>query len=169
MTCKYCGKLIPDTCVVCPNCLQDLTQTQKRENIITGTVGALVGAAIGGSVILLLGQLGFIASVSGLILAVCTLKGYELLGKKISMKGAIICLILIAITPYFAHRMDMTFSLMQVFSEEGYILSFSEAWTLFPELLSNGIIPLRKYITSLVMLYVFALMGAFGTLRDLFR
>lgn len=169
MTCKYCGKLIPDDSVVCPHCLEVLTQTQKRENVITGTVGALIGAAIGGAVILLLGQLGFIASISGFILAICTLKGYELLGRKLTMKGAIICLILIAVTPYFANRLDWTLSLIKVFTDDGISVSLSEAWALFPELISNGIIPKGDYILGLVMLYVFSLAGAFGTLRDLFR
>lgn len=141
--------------------------TPKRENMITGIVGALIGAAIGAAVIVLLGQLGYVASISGLILAVCTLKGYELLGHQLSIKGAIICLVLILITPYFADRLDWALWLSREFSAEGVTLG--EAYAAIPGLIAEGLISKADYIKSLVMIYIFAALGAFGTVRDLFR
>ena len=56
-------------------------ELKAPENVPMGLLGALVGAALGGASIILLSQLGYIASISGVILAFCTLKGYQLLGK----------------------------------------------------------------------------------------
>ena len=55
-----------------------------------GIVGALIGSLIGAVVIVIVGQLGYVAAVSGLVMAICTLKGYEMLGKKLGTPGIII-------------------------------------------------------------------------------
>ena len=89
--CQHCGALMqPEIKATPAQSSTSYVVVEKKENVITGIVGALIGAAIGGASIVLLTQLGFIASISGLILAVCTLKGYELLGGKLSTKK--ICL-----------------------------------------------------------------------------
>ena len=57
---------------------------EKQENLALGILGALLGGILGGAAIVLIGQLGMISALSGVVLAFCTLKGYELLGKKLS-------------------------------------------------------------------------------------
>ena len=166
MTCPNCGRLIPDNSTSCPVCgpIASLKPAAKKDNIVTGIVGALIGAAIGGGVILLLSRLGFIASISGLILAVCTLKGYELLGHKMTGRGLLICLILIAVTPYLADRIDWAIILLEEFPDQG--ITFADAFAAVPDLVSEDIIPKVDYFKNLGFLYIFALVGAFGTLRD---
>ena len=63
--------------------LQNQTKMQKQEQVLPGIVGALIGSLIGAVVIVIVGQLGYVAAVSGLVMAICTLKGYEMLGKKL--------------------------------------------------------------------------------------
>lgn len=144
-------------------------QETKPENILTGIVGALIGAAIGAGVIILLGQLGYVASLSGLILAVCTLKGYELLGHRLSTKGAIICVILIVVTPYFADRLDWALRFQKEMEAEGMSASLGFYFDCIPDLVAMDSEFRAEYIKSLVMIYLFAALGAFGTLRDLFK
>ena len=139
----------------------------KQENVFTGIVGALLGAVIGAGVIILLGQLGFVASISGFILAVCTLKGYELLGGKLSVKGIVISLILLLATPYIADRLDWAILIMQEFSAEG--VTFGEAFAAVPVLIEEGAIVESEYITNLLMLYGFTILGAFSTFKGLFQ
>ncbi|MBQ6886216.1 MAG: zinc ribbon domain-containing protein [Lachnospiraceae bacterium] len=179
MNCEKCGTSIPDGASSCAFCGQAVTiqsspaQTKsfvskpKSENMITGIVGALIGATIGGAVILLLSQLGFVASISGLILAVCTLKGYELLGRRLSIKGFVICLVLIAVTPYIADRLDWAIVIQKSFSDMN--ISLGDAFSIVPDLIAEGYIEKSNYIGNLLMIYVFAALGAFSTLRDLFR
>ena len=55
-----------------------MNESQKStDNIITGAVGAFLGSLIGVACIVIVGQLGYVASVSGLVMGVCALKGYE--------------------------------------------------------------------------------------------
>ena len=53
---------------------------KRQENIVAGVVGAFLGTLLGVVCTVVIGQLGYVASVSGLIMAVGALKGYELLG-----------------------------------------------------------------------------------------
>ena len=140
---------------------------QKRELPFLGFIGALVGAAIGGTSIILFSQAGYIASISGLILAVCTIKGYKLLGRRISKKGALICAILILVTPYIADRLDWAISIYQAFADEGATLA--RAFAVVPDFLKEGYIQKDVYIKNLLMVYAFAALGALGTLQDLFK
>ena len=77
-----------------------------KENTMKGLLGAVLGGILGGESIVLLGQLGYVASISGVILAFCTIKGYELLAKEFSKKGLLICVLVMLITPYLADRVD---------------------------------------------------------------
>lgn len=169
MNCNICGRMIPKNTATCPVCGVEVTPPAmpKRENILTGIVGALLGAAIGGAVILLLGRLGFIASISGFILAVCTLKGYELLGRQLSAKGAIICIVLIAVTPYIVDRLDWAFVIQESITDMD--ITLADAFMAVPDLIEADIIAKTDYLKNLGMLYLFALFGAFSTLRDLFK
>jgi hypothetical protein len=154
----------------CPECgqLADSKKVdKKRENFVTGLVGAILGAVIGGASIILLSQLGYIASVSGLILAVCTLKGYELLGGKLSIKGIVASIILVLVTPYLADRIDWAIVLMQEWTEYG--VTFGECFAVIPALLEDGSIEMGMYIKNLVMIYGFAALGAFSTLKNALR
>ncbi len=135
----------------------------KKENAVTGFVGALLGALLGGGSIILFDQLGYIASISGLILAVCTLKGYELLGGRLSKKGMIISIVLMLATPYLADRICWAIFLMREW--EAYGITFAESFAVIPELLADGSIVMADYLKNLLMIYAFALLGAFSTIR----
>lgn len=139
----------------------------KQENILTGTIGALIGAAIGALSIILLSQLNIVAAFSGLILAVCTLKGYELLGGKLSTIGIVICVVFMLVTPYFADRLDWAIMLMNELPDWG--LSLGDAFGLIPVLLEADAIEASTYWGNLALLYVFVLIGGFSTVCTSFK
>lgn len=164
MKCNHCGSEVAEGTERCESCGFPVKPEEKRENVVAGIVGAFLGAVIGALCIILLSQLGYIASVSGLVLAVCTLKGYELLGRKLSGKGIVVCVILMLITPYVADRIDWAIVIMREWAEYG--VTFGEAFAVVPDLLADGSIEMADYIKTLLMIYGFALLGAFSTLRN---
>lgn len=137
----------------------------KQENMLAGVVGALVGAAIGGGSILLLGQLGYVAALSGLILAVCTLKGYELLGGRLSGKGIAVCVVLMLVTPYFADRLDWAISLKNELARYDYYMTLGEVYSAIPGFLAEDLIDATAYYMNLAMIYAFLLLGGFSTVH----
>ena len=142
-------------------------EVKAPEKTGLGILGALVGALLGGASIVILSQLGYVASISGFILAFCTLKGYELLAKGLSKKGVIICAILMLLTPFVADWLDWS---IVVYSELSvYDVTFLESMQLAPLFLLDGTIPMGEYLKNLGMIYLFVIMGGFYTLKNAFK
>lgn len=142
-------------------------ELKAPENVLMGLIGALIGAVLGGVSIILLSQLGYIASISGVILALCTLKGYELLGKSLSMKGIVVCVILMLITPFVADWIDWAIYLMRELPDYG--LTIVDACIMMGEMMAEGYVDLFEYFKNLGMIYLFVALGAFGTLKNAFK
>lgn len=172
--CQGCGQAIETSaCVMagvpsllCGSCYQqqDLQQSQqeaerKPENVLAGVVGALLGSLLGAACIVLLGQLGYVAALSGIVLAICTLKGYELLGSRLSTKGIIISCVLMLVMTYVGDRLDWAITVAQYFEA-----SLTEAYQAIPYLISEEILDGSVYVGNLVELYVFMLIGAVPTI-----
>ncbi len=145
-----------------------MSKPQKREHPFLGTIGAILGALLGGASIILFSQMGYVAAISGVILAFCTVKGYELLGRRLTNRGAVICIILILIMPYLADRLDWAIMLCETIGEFNGPMLLA-AFISIPDLLKEGYIEQSTYTQSLVMVYLFAALGAVGSLKDLFR
>lgn len=142
-------------------------EVKAPENVLLGLIGALVGAVLGGASIILLSQLGYIASISGFILAICTLKGYELLGKRLSKKGIVLCVILMIVTPFVADWIDWAIFLMKDYPEYG--LTLVDSCIMLGELMAEGYVDMFEYVKNLGMIYLFVVLGAFGTLKNVLK
>lgn len=158
---------------LCPNCFQlccekhdqqGAQEKQKKENLVGGVVGALLGSLIGAVCIVLLGQLGFIASLSGVVMGVCALKGYELFGGKLSRNGVIICAVIMLVMVYLANRMDWAITVAQSFE-----MSLRDSFRAIPILITEEIIEIGNYLLNLFTVYAFTLVGAIPTVRTALR
>ena len=56
-------------------------QAPVKENVFLGAVGALAGTLIGVICIVITGQLGYVSALCGVVMGVCALRGYQMLGK----------------------------------------------------------------------------------------
>lgn len=136
----------------------------KNEHVLTGVVGAFLGSLIGVACIVLIGQLGYVASLSGVVMAVCSIKGYSLLGGAMSRKGAVISCLLTIIMTYFGNRLDFAVSISRVADVDVFT-----AFQAMGDLLEEGYINAAAYWGNLIMLYMFTLLGAVPTLIAAFR
>ncbi len=132
----------------------------KQERTAAGTLGALLGSLAGVVCIVLIGRLNAVASASGLVMAVCALKGYEKLAGTLSKKGAAISCAIILIMTYFAHHLDITIEIVQ---ELG--MSLPDAFLSIPKLLRLEILDKAVFWGNLALLYLFTLLGAVPTIR----
>ena len=131
----------------------DSYQNQK-ENVLLGAVGALLGALLGGAVALFIARLGYVAVAAGLVLGICTIKGYEILGKKLSRKGILISAVLMVITVFLVNQIDLA---MEVVAQLG--VEFAYAFRVVNELIFSGDFP-DNYFFNLAQLAIFTLAGA---------
>ena len=67
------------------NLENDIEKKKTSENVIAGIVGAFLFSLAGGALWFVLYLLGFIAGLSGLVGAVCAIKGYSIFAKKESI------------------------------------------------------------------------------------
>ncbi|MBE6976825.1 MAG: hypothetical protein E7439_06500 [Ruminococcaceae bacterium] len=147
-------------------------KAQKPENVLLGTLGAVLGAVIGIVCILLFRQMGFVAALSGAVLAICTMKGYSLLGGKLSLKGMLISAGLMLIAPYIAYQLSWAFVILERAQCEGMNWNFFQSLLAIYRLTGSEVEGIPFYIESagywvgLVQLYLFTVFGAFGILFD---
>ncbi len=168
--CESCGKkedvstyvLNGNEAIVCSECYTNIIGTfteqenKKNENILAGVVGALLGSIVGVISIVIFGQLGYIASISGLLLAICTLKGYEFFGGKLSHVGILVSSIIMLVMTYVGLRLDYAISIM-VYYEIDIFSAFKGV--------SEPIISMSSFIGNLILLYLFVSLGAVPTIR----
>lgn len=177
--CENCGKQVPTVgyivggkhAVLCDECGQAISRTMagnaaiedtKVENVPAGIIGAILGSLLGLLSIILISRLGYISFISGLIMGICTVKGYELLAKKLSKKGVIISIIVMCIMTYVADRADWAIEVLAAFRDE-YNITFFEAFRAVPSLISERVIEMSSYIGNLVLLYIAILAGGIPT------
>lgn len=157
--CGICGKedTTPSLCSVsgsvqfiCEECgtqhEQLLNEAQVQEqskpvNIVTGIVGALLGVIIGIILWVVVYQMGYMASIVGFVMMICSFKGFELLGGRLNISGIIICVVLDFVAVYFAHNIALAVEISQQFDS----FSFSDAYQYIPMLLRDSDIAAGYY------------------------
>ncbi len=100
--------------------MNDLTRnenTNLSENVIAGVVGAFLFSLAGGALWFVLYLLGFIAGISGLIGAVCAIKGYSVFAKKESVKGIIISVVIALLVVVAAWYLCIGYDIYTVYQE----------------------------------------------------
>lgn len=178
--CQSCGDENPTTCYIagsymhlCQNCFTKLQsdttmayaqKNNRAENVLGGIVGALLGSLLGVASIVILSQLGYVAVISGIIMAICTLKGYELLGGKLTKKGMIISIVIMIAMTFFGDRLDWAFVVAQEVE-----LDLWTSFRIFPALLQEGIVDMVGYVGNLVIQYLFVAVGAAPTILNVIR
>jgi len=176
--CQYCGRetesegytVSGNHIGLCEECAASIgekmtmvqhQEREKKENLIGGIVGALVGSLLGVACIVILSQLGYVAALSGVVMAVCTLKGYEIGSGKLSKRGIVISVILMLIMTYVGDRLDWAIMIAREFE-----VDIAMGYRSVPLLLSEELIDFGSYIANLLMVYVFLLLGAIPTIRN---
>lgn len=135
-----------------------------RENVVAGIVGAFLFSLAGAAAYFLLHLIGLIASVSGLIGAVCAVKGYAVFAKKESKKGiviaAVIALLVIVFTWYFCLAYDVydVYKMWYETGETDFCVTFTDAFYIAPDFLKYPEIA-SAYIRNLVLSVLFCLAG----------
>ena len=142
------------------------TMTPKKENVVGGIVGAVLGSLLGVLCIVLLSQLGYVAALSGVVMALGVLKGYEMLGGKLTKRGIIICVVVMLLMTYLGDRLDWAILLYREGGGKEMGYNVFECYRLIPYAISEGVIEMISYIGNMLFIYAFVLLGAIPTIRN---
>lgn len=142
---------------------QPVAQTPaKKNNFLLGVIGALLGAVVGGAVIVILGQIGVVAVISGIALLLCVLFGYSKLGGELTKPGMIACILIMLVTPYLADRVDWAIYFLRWNIANNFFEAFADVHKYF----EMGLLDMSEYTSNLVMLYVFVGIGIIGMIAS---
>lgn len=131
-----------------------------QENTGLGIVGALLGSLVGVAAIVLIGQLGYVAAIGGVVMALATFFGYEKLGKKLTTKGIVICTVIMIAMVFVAAMVDCTIAIC---SGIGDVSFFDVFFKLFP--LLSYVDAVGDFFGELALLYLFTALGAVPYIR----
>ena len=182
--CELCGEeietqifLINDkpsyACKSCQsNIKNEIAQAQenvmsKKGNILTGIVGGIIGSLIGVALWVIIYSLGYLASIAGLAIAICTIKGYEMLGGKINKLGILITFIITIIMVYVAQYLALGVEIYQVFKNDVPITILDALKSVPDFLLENEV--RRSFYSDLSIGYLLTLVGSISTFKHTYK
>jgi len=183
MFCHNCGKQIPDDTRFCHYCgaaqeevrnapvqppppaqpVQQpqpaVRQEQVREQVLPGILGALLCSLAGVAVMVLLHKLGYVSSLSGIIMLVCSVWGYAHFGKEMSKKGIILSVLVTILMIYLGHRLCWVIILYErEYRGASFISCFFPIFKTVPVYTSRGRYH-DAYTEGLMQQYAFAAAG----------
>lgn len=153
---------------LCPGCAGQLNRQEvgtgiraeeKPERPFAGLIGALLGSLLGVAVMLLFSKFGIISALSGTVMALCTLKGYRMLGGRLTRKGALLCIAVMAVMIFAGDYLDWSLRIASALD-----LPFGRRDVFY--LMDSGAVSALDYGMNLVLLYVFAFLGARSSVSE---
>ena len=134
------------------------------ENVIAGIVGAFLFSLAGGALWFIFGLLGIIASISGLVGAVCAIRGYSVFAKKESTKGIVISVIISLLVMVLAWYLSLGYDIYVAYQdwyaagEVDFTLSYFESVQAAPFFLEDSEIAIA-YLKDLGLGLLFCVIG----------
>ena len=140
---------------------------EKKENLPLGLIGAVIGILLGSVLWVLIGQIGFIAGIAGYAIVFCGMKGYQLLGKKLSKTGIIICIVLSFLAIIGAEVVSLGITAYRELSEY-YSLTLGESFSLLPELLKEPEL-VGAVAKDLAIGYILSIWASYSSVKNIWR
>lgn len=154
----------------CQNCYGALSQSALSQrdsvpgNLPAGIVGAFLFSLAGAALWVLLSQLGYVASITGLVTIVCAFKGYETFGKKIDLPAVIACCVISLLMGVIATYCSIGLDIYNAFKDD-YHITLMDAFQSIPFFWEDPEIS-SGYIGDLLLGYLFMALGAFSSVRN---
>lgn len=178
--CAHCKNVVPLRAaaadnvplLICDSCFSQMmnrtgSTAVRKENPLLGIIGAVFGVLIGSALWIAIAQIGFIAGIAGLAIIFCGMKGYEILGGKISKKGIVICIVLSCLVILGAEFVSIAIA---VYGEMNklYELTFTEALSWLPEVIQRPEV-IAGIIKDLAVGYGLTIWASFAKLKNVWR
>lgn len=140
-----------------------------QENYLLGLLGAIVGAALGGTLWLLVGHLGYIVWIAGFLTIFLGFQGYKLLGKKVGVVGVVLVFVLSILAIVVAHFGVWIWEFYN--AARGFDPSYKllDAIKITPEIIFSDKELLKPFLTDLLLGVGVMIIGGFFFIRDLYQ
>ncbi len=149
----------------------DAARQQRRltaASVLRGLIGALVGGLIGSIAWILIGTIGFYASIAGLVIAWAAMTGYKLLKGGNNTTAPIVIGVAVLVSVLFAEAAGIVIQIMKADLGEGYHAGLRDAIRILPLMLRDGD-TVVSLLPNLGLGLLFAGLGSWRPLRNLYR
>ncbi len=158
--------------MLCDNCLSQVMgrvsgRPQRKENVLLGLIGAIVGVLLGSVLWIVIGQIGFIAGIAGFAIVFGGMKGYELLGGRLSKAGIVICVLLSLLTIIGAEFVSIVIALYQELSKL-YAVTIQDVVAWIPDLMKEPEVA-GGVAKDLIVGYALAIWASFANVKSAWR
>lgn len=163
--CNVKGKpafITPETLQMLKNENEGEGAIKKEENVVKGIIGGILGSLVGVLAIVLIGQLGYIAIISGIIMGACTILAYGKFAGVMSKKGIVISVIIMIIMTYIGVRLDATITISNEFSKYYASIDFMQIFGNVDNIVKLDATLESAYMRDMILTYVFTGLGAVG-------
>ncbi len=133
---------------------------ENNTSLGKGALGAVIGSLPGLIVWVILGYFGWTVGYVGLLIAFGIMFGYTKLGGELSKTGGIICIAVMLVTIYLGVHLTFSVYLMEMRPNLGL---FECVFNLF-----DYIADMSGFLKTLLIGYVFGILGASGMLKQMF-
>lgn len=139
------------------------SKSRKKENVILGLIGALIGTIPGIILWVIIGQLGYIAALCGALISLGALLGYAFFGKRFSTGGMIISGLIIILATFLAICLNYTVYIMRY-----QHVSFAESIIILKIMVTSIKSFHVSFIKSIALGYLFTILSAVPIYSKLF-
>ena len=140
---------------------------EKRENMLLGIIGALAGVLLGAVLWVILGQVGFIAAIAGYAIVFCGMKGYGMLGRVLSKKGIVICILLSIVAVVGAEMVSLAIIAFNELNEV-YGITLGDAFRLLPDLMKEPELA-GAVAKDLIIGYALSIWASYSSVKSIWR
>lgn len=182
--CPTCGESTPISPFLvnnrfvpcCDNCKLEIKNSiednqnaikEQKNNIIAGIVGGFLGSLIGVALWIVIGLAGYIAAICGLVLAVCTIKGYQLFGGKLDKKGMFITIIITILMVFVSQYLTLSLEIYNEFKAD-YAISTFDAIRAVPDFLKDADVS-RSFYVNLGIGYILTLVCVVSQFKNSYK
>ncbi|MGN0164758.1 MAG: hypothetical protein ACI39R_01110 [Lachnospiraceae bacterium] len=187
--CQICGGSNPGFYEVnggmnclCENCSKEvLYQLEQNRQVtvnrkskpIPGFIGALIGSLIGAALWFIIYQAGYIAGIAGAATMICAMKGWEILGKNLDIKGIIISFAISLVMIYLANQAALSYMIVNEFAKYDVEVSFTEVFTDFSDVLEDlsydDVNLMDEFIGDLLVGYLLSLLVGIPSIINAYK
>ena len=165
------GEGVAAICAGCQDQLKSALEATMEKNTfegnyVTGLIGALLGSLVGSALWLAVSYIGFYASIVGFVMAYLAQFGYKLFRGRIQKGMPVIIMLSVVVGVLVANGVEIAIGLAQD-PETG--MSFLDALKVAPMAFYNTeYFYVGKVWTNVAVGLLFAVLGSWRTIRDLF-
>lgn len=136
-------------------------EAEKKENYVLGSIGAVLGAVVGGMLVLLIARLGIISTVCSIVMGLVVVFGYKKLGKKFSKVSMVICILISTVMTFFVFNLNTAMDLYKAFQDASIDVPFDYCLTQAKNLCTL-IEAEDTYYHNLILMMLAGVIGAIG-------